>query len=111
MVCAPITELGPPFFWIAPSNTVWVCPATTTFARTGEGGNPPPVKVDDWSPPQLPVTPMAPEPLNIFTIYPRASPSSVVHVPATAGIGRLVLQLTPPPAMMADVTVCSPTPC
>src|SRR4029077_7020236 len=86
-------------------------PLTSTVASTGDGGSPPPMKVADWSPPQLPVTPMEPEPLNRLTKYPRASPSAVLQVPAVAAIARLVLKGNIPPAIAADVTVCSPTPC
>lgn len=90
--------------------TVTGLPPMGTVPITGEGGNPPPVKVDDRTPPQEPVTPMAPDPLNRLTQYPRASPKVVAQVPAAAGIGRLVLNVTMPPAMIADVTVCSPWP-
>src|SRR5438046_10314343 len=54
---------------------------------------------------------MTPEPLNRLTKYPRASPRIVLHAPAAAGMGRLVLNVTNPPAIAADVTDCSPTPC
>src|SRR2546430_16827304 len=54
---------------------------------------------------------MAPRPLRRLTRYPRASPSVVLQVPAAGAIARLVLNVTIPPAIAADVTVCSPTPC
>src|SRR5512140_1347059 len=106
--CGEMGEFAPPPRWGAPMTTVVSLPPTGTVASTGEGGKPPPTKIDDRLPPQEAVTPMEPDPLNRLTKYPRASPNVVAHVPAAAGMGRFVLKVTMPPAIRADVTVCSP---
>ena len=89
-----------------PIGTTW--PSMFTSATTGEGGNPPPAKVPERSPPQmLGCTPITPEAFKRFTAYPRASPCGA-HTLGLAGMARLVLNATNPPTITADVTVCSP---
>src|SRR6185295_646093 len=64
--CDSIGELGSPVFCTAPITTVRSSPPMGTVASTGDGGRPPPTKVDERVPPQAPVTPIAPEALSRF---------------------------------------------
>jgi hypothetical protein len=78
----------------------------------GDGGKPPPGNTVDLLPPhEFPFVPaIAPDPLNRFTKYPRASPSALPQDSADVGTGRFVLNVTRPAAISAEVTPCSPGP-
>ena len=107
-----IGELLVPSRCTAPISTAVGWPSIGTIPITGEGGNPPPAKIDDRSPPQEALFGAAidPEALNKLTKYPRASPSTLPHDCAEAGNGRLVLNVTMPATMTELVTPCSPVP-
>src|SRR5687768_10866365 len=90
--CAPIEELAPPLRCAPPKSTLVGLPLIGRIAVTGDGGSPPPVKMDEREPPQMPCVPIAPEALRRFSTYPRASPRFAVHMPAAAGCARLVLK-------------------
>src|SRR5258708_34604612 len=98
--CGEMGELTPPDNCAVPSATVIACPPTTTFASTGEGGSPPPTKIED----RAASAPISPDALNRFTQYPRASPSEVEHVPSAAGIARCLDKAPCPATMMAELT-------
>ncbi len=59
-------ELTAPLFCVAPITTVFCAPFTGTKPNTGEGGKPPPTKVEERVPPQPVDVPIAPEALNKF---------------------------------------------
>src|SRR5688572_17998493 len=65
--CAPIAELTPPVRSTPPNSTLTALPLTGRSAVTGLGGRPPPVKMFERDPPQIPAVPTAPEALRRFT--------------------------------------------
>src|ERR1700682_4315783 len=100
--------LAPPPRSAAPMTAVTYFPFTWTLASTGDGGSPPAAKSSERTPPQVPATLMAPDALSRLSQYPRASPKFAAQVFAGGKNGRLVLNVTIPPAITAEVTVCSP---
>lgn len=66
--CGEIAVLAPPDFCAVPIITMVGLPSIGTVTNTGDGGNPPPTKIEDRLPPHTPDTPMLPEALKSDTV-------------------------------------------